>query len=40
MSRIGNMPIDIPSGVEVKVKGNAVEVKAQRGNFRALLIQR
>ena len=27
MSRIGKNPIDIPSGVEVKLNGNVVEVK-------------
>lgn len=28
MSRIGNMPIDIPSGVDVKINGQVVSVKA------------
>ena len=31
MSRIGKKPIDIPSGVEVKVEGNSVTVKGPKG---------
>lgn len=31
MSRIGNAPIAIPSGVEVKVAGNTVTVKGAKG---------
>ena len=27
MSRIGRKPIDIPSGVEVKLEGNVITVK-------------
>ena len=38
MSRIGKLPIAIPSGVEVKVEGNTVTVKGSKGtesvNFR------
>ena len=31
MSRIGNAPIEMPSGVEVSVKGSEVEVKGPKG---------
>ena len=31
MSRIGKNPIDIPSGVEVKINGHIVEVKGPKG---------
>lgn len=31
MSRIGKKPIEIPSGVEVKIDGNVVNVKGQKG---------
>ncbi|MCQ2753881.1 MAG: 50S ribosomal protein L6 [bacterium] len=31
MSRIGKKPIDIPSGVEVKVEGNTVTAKGPKG---------
>ncbi|MDD5225164.1 MAG: 50S ribosomal protein L6 [bacterium] len=34
MSRIGKKPIAIPPGVEVKVQGNAVEVKGPRGKMK------
>jgi len=33
MSRIGNAPISLPSGVEVKVTGNDVEVKGTKGTL-------
>ena len=33
MSRIGKAPIDLPSGVEAKVTGNAVEVKGAKGTL-------
>jgi len=33
MSRIGKKPIDIPSGVEVKVEGNSVTVKGPKGTL-------
>ena len=33
MSRIGKNPIDIPSGVEVKLNGNVVEVKGPKGSL-------
>ena len=34
MSRIGQNPIDIPSGVEVKMNGNVVEVKGPKGSLK------
>jgi len=33
MSRIGNSPISLPSGVEVSVKGNDVTVKGPKGTL-------
>lgn len=33
MSRIGNKPITIPAGVEVKVDGNVVTVKGPKGSL-------
>ena len=33
MSRIGKMPIPIPQGVEVNIKGNKVEVKGSKGTI-------
>lgn len=33
MSRIGNKPIAIPAGVEVKVNGNTVSVKGPKGTL-------
>lgn len=37
MSRIGKNPIDIPSGVEVKLNGNVVEVKGPKGSLQTEL---
>jgi large subunit ribosomal protein L6 len=34
MSRIGKNPIEIPSGVDLKVVGNVVEVKGPKGNLK------
>lgn len=34
MSRVGKAPIDLPSGVEVKFDGQAVEVKGPKGTLR------
>ena len=31
MSRIGNMPVELPSGVDVDIKGNDVTVKGAQG---------
>ena len=33
MSRIGTSPISVPSGVEVKVNGDTVEVKGPKGSL-------
>lgn len=33
MSRIGKKPIDIPSGVEVKIDGNVITVKGPKGSL-------
>ncbi len=33
MSRIGKMPIDLPSGVEVKIEGSSVTVKGSKGEL-------
>jgi len=33
MSRIGRMPIEIPKGVDVKIDGNVVTVKGQKGTL-------
>ncbi len=33
MSRIGNSPISLPSGVEVKMRGDTVEVKGPKGTL-------
>ena len=38
MSRIGNTPISIPQGVEVKVDGNAVLVKGKLGELKQDLV--
>ena len=33
MSRIGKKPIEVPSGVDVKIEGNLVKVKGPKGNL-------
>ncbi|MFK7898011.1 MAG: 50S ribosomal protein L6 [Myxococcota bacterium] len=33
MSRIGNRPIEVPSGVEIKIAGDQVQVKGPKGNL-------
>ena len=33
MSRIGNLPISVPKGVEVKIEGNKVSVKGPKGTL-------
>ncbi|WMJ24169.1 50S ribosomal protein L6 [Paludicola sp. MB14-C6] len=33
MSRIGRKPIDVPSGVEVKLEGNVITVKGPKGTL-------
>ena len=37
MSRIGNKPVVIPAGVEVKVDGNVVSVKGPKGELQATI---
>ncbi|NRA64429.1 MAG: 50S ribosomal protein L6 [Pseudobacteriovorax sp.] len=37
MSRIGKIPVAIPSGVEVKLDGNHVKVKGPKGNLERTL---
>ncbi len=34
MSRVGEKPIDIPKGVEVKIQGNTIMVKGPKGELR------
>ena len=31
MSRIGKKPIEIPSGVEIKIEGNVITAKGSKG---------
>jgi large subunit ribosomal protein L6 len=33
MSRIGNKPVEVPDGVDVKIEGNAVTVKGAKGQL-------
>lgn len=33
MSRVGNMPVVIPSGVEVKMNGHEITVKGPKGTL-------
>ena len=33
MSRLGKKPVELPSGVEVKVQGNVVTVKGAKGEL-------
>ena len=33
MSRVGNMPITVPAGVEVKIDGNHIAVKGPKGSL-------
>jgi large subunit ribosomal protein L6 len=37
MSRIGKQPIDIPSGVEVKISGNELAIKGPKGELSQVL---
>lgn len=39
MSRIGNSPISLPDGVEVKIKGDMVEVKGPKGSLTQTLTE-
>jgi large subunit ribosomal protein L6 len=40
MSRIGNKPVDLPDGVDVKVEGAAVKVKGSRGELERMFNER
>ena len=33
MSRIGRMPVDVPQGVDVEIKGSFVRVKGSKGQL-------
>jgi large subunit ribosomal protein L6 len=33
MSRIANLPVSVPKGVETKISGNNVHIKGQKGEF-------
>ena len=33
MSRVGNSPVELPSGVEVKLSGQALSVKGAKGEM-------
>ena len=33
MSRVGKMPIEIPQGIDVDIKGNTVTAKGQKGEL-------
>jgi len=37
MSRIGKKPINIPTGVEIAVKGNLIEVKGPKGALKQVI---
>lgn len=40
MSRIGRLPVNIPSGVEVKIKGSEVRVKGPKGDLNRIFSPR
>jgi len=40
MSRIGKMPIELPSGVEVKIDGSSVTVKGSKGELSRIFTER
>lgn len=40
MSRIGNAPVEVPKGVEVKVSGNLVSVKGPKGQLEVPIDER
>lgn len=40
MSRVGNKPVDVPSGVDVKVDGSAVTVKGSKGELNRMFHER
>ena len=33
MSRIGRLPIAVPSGVQIKIDGHKISIKGQRGEL-------
>jgi len=37
MSRVGNKPIDVPSGVTVTIQGNELEVKGPKGTVKTVV---
>lgn len=39
MSRIGKLPIKIPAGVNVDVKGDAIQVKGPKGSLQAKVVE-
>ncbi|MGD2102221.1 MAG: 50S ribosomal protein L6 [Acidimicrobiia bacterium] len=40
MSRVGNKPVDIPSGVDIQIEGSAVKVKGSKGELRRTFHER
>lgn len=40
MSRVGNKPVDLPQGVDVKVDGSVVKVKGSKGELERLFHER
>ena len=34
MSRVGRMPIEVPNGVQVEIKGSNVHVKGPKGELK------
>jgi large subunit ribosomal protein L6 len=40
MSRVGNKPVDLPDGVDVKVDGSAVTVKGSKGELNRMFHER
>lgn len=40
MSRVGNKPVDLPDGVDVKVEGSAVTVKGSKGELNRMFHER
>lgn len=40
MSRVGNQPVDLPEGVDVKIDGSAVTVKGSKGELNRIFHER
>ncbi len=40
MSRVGNKPVDLPDGVDVKIDGSAVTVKGSKGELNRMFHER